>query len=229
MSKYLDKHGRLHHKEVTAENPFPSNNGFIYSARAVRSGLFVNIDKKVLSICSQHNLRHLKEDVWPQVPQSRDEVLGLSYLGYTPEEITKTWKFNPEDRPIPPFSLSKLITQVKSLIVGFQPYYKRILGVNIKLYNIELAHRNFFWKNNLDQVYRLAFSVPMQDRYAILKWSNRFKLYRPDHLFYAALAMIDKRGEPNGIRYLKYGGKENLKASVSDYPEGHPVRIKVGM
>jgi hypothetical protein len=228
MSKYQDKDGRLHHKEVTEANPFPSNNAFIYSAYGRKVGLFINIDKKALSICSMHNLRHLKEDVWPQVPTSRDEVLGLSYLGYTPSELTDTWKFAPDDYSIPPFSLSKLITQAKLLLI-IQPYYKKVLGIDIKMWHFELSHRNTFWKNKLDQIYRFSFSVPIQDRYSILKWSGRFKFYLPSHLLYATTSMIDRLGKPSRLNYLKYGGEKNMKEMVGEFTQDHPISIKAGL
>jgi hypothetical protein len=140
--------------------------------------------------------------------------------------MLENWKFNPKDYPIPAFSLSKLITQAKSLVV-VKPYYKKILGMDIKLYHFELAHRNTYWINKLDQIYRFAFSVPLQDRYSILRWSGKFKPYLPSHLAYATISLIDRLGKPSGIRYIKYGGDKNMKEMVKSFPADHPVTIKV--
>lgn len=228
MSKYLDIRGRLHDKPVTPNNQFPCNNANLYSAYAVKCGIYLMLDKHTLLICSHDFVRHLKADKPDAPPTSRDEILGLSYLGYTSDILAHNWRFNSAEYPIPKLSISKLITQALALLIII-PYYKRILGIDVKLWHIELAHRNFFWKNNLDQLYRFAFSVPLQDRYSILKWSGRFKYYLPSHLFYASISLIDRLGKPSGIRYLKYGGEKNMREMVGEFPQDHPIRVKVGM
>lgn len=230
MNEYKDSRGRYHDSPVTQTDPFPSNNGWIYTAYMARAEVeinqtmttFINVDESTAITCSDLNIRHLPEDSSSEVPMSRDEILGLAYLGYVSKDLTETWRFNPQDRSIPKFSLSKLIKQAQSLVI-VNTYYKRVLGLDIKMFNFELAHRNFFWKNNLDQLYRFAFSVPIQDRYSILKWSNRFKFYRPDHLFYAAVSLVDRLGGPSGIMYLKYGGRKNLDEMVKEFPADHPI------
>ena len=225
MSKYQDSRGRLHNQEVTVAKPFPSNNANLFSAYGVKVGLLLLLDNETLVICSLDRLRHRKSDKDDVPPTSRDEILGLSFLGYTDERLTENWKFNPKDYPIPAFSLSKLITQAKSLVVS-KPYYKKVLGIDIKLYHFELAHRNFFWKNKLDQLYRFAFSVPLQDRYSILKWAGQFKPYLPSHLLYATVSLIDRLGKPSGIRYIKYGGDKNMKEMVKSFPADHAIVMK---
>lgn len=223
-NNYTDIRGRLHDKPVTDSNPFPSNNANLYSAYGAKVGVELNLEIDTLVICSIDRVRHRTSDkIGP--PFSRDEQLGLSYLGYTDERVIESWIFNPKDRPIPKFSLSKLITQALALVVVI-PYYKRILGIDVKMWHFELAHRNFFWENNLDQIYRFAFSVPLQDRYSILKWFGRFKFYRPDHLFYAGVSLIDRMGKPSGIRYLKYGGEKNGDAMAAEFNTDHPIFIK---
>jgi len=235
MNNYYDQQGRLHDKPVTPTDPFPCNNTFTYSAYAVKVGLKLNMNPEVLTICAVDYVRHRKQDKLTG-PTSREEALGLSYLGYTPDLLTRTWRFNSADYPIPKLSISQLITQALALLI-IQPYYKRILGVDIKMWHFEMAHRNFFWANKLDQIYRFAFSVPLQDRYSILKWSGRFKWYLPSHLAYGMISLIDRLGKPSGIRWLKYGEyvwhtkrDENLaKAMVSEFPQDHPIRQRVGL
>lgn len=226
MNNYTDIRGRLHDKPVISTNQFPSNNANLYSAYGRKIGVKLNLDNDTLLICALDRTRHRMSDkIGP--PMSRDEILGLSYLGRTDERIMENgWKFNPKDRPIPKFSLSKLLEQSKQLLT-INHYYKRILGVEVKLFNVELAHRNTFWEKSLDQIYRFAFSMPMQDRYSVLKWSGRFKFYRPDHLLYLGISMIDRLGKANGIRYLKYGGAKNMRAMITEFPADHPIRIKV--
>jgi hypothetical protein len=228
MNNYIDSRGRLHDKPVTEANPFPSNNPAIYSAYSHKVGVKLNLDDETMLICATDRVRHRAEDkISP--PQSRDEILGLEYLGYNDVRLSEDgWKFNPKDRPIPKFSLIKLFKQARALVV-VQPYYKRILGVDVKMYHFELAHRNFFWQNNLDQIYRFAFSVPLQDRYSILKWSGKFKFYRPDHLLYLSISLIDRLGKPSGIHYLKYGGEKNLIEMVKEFSEDHPIRQLTGL
>lgn len=227
MNTYTDKWTRYHDKPTDGIEP-SSNNGWIYTAYASKVGL--EIDKSKLWTCYQDSFKsepvvHVTRSPGKDLPPlSRDEVLGICYLKVN--KAINSWNFSPF--PIPNLSISQLLTQALALVVVI-PYYKRILGVDVKRYHFELAHRNYFWKNNLDQLYRFAFSVPLQDRYSILKWSGRFKFYRPDHLFYAGVSLIDRMGKASGIRYLKYGGEKNMKAMVKEFPVDHPIRVKVGL
>lgn len=220
---YTDKWQRLHHKPTDGVNP-SSNNGFIYTAYFYKIN---NIHPSLQSTpelieageqCAKYRARHPRPHISEQVPISRDEILGLEYLGFNVD--MDGWNFSPY--PLPKFSLLQFIKQAQSLII-VQPYYKRVLGVDIKLYHFELAHRNFFWKNNLSQIYHLAFSVPLQDRYSILKWSGLFKWYLPSHLLYASISMVDRLGKPSGIRYLKYGGEKNMRAMITEFPADHDI------
>lgn len=230
MNNYTDKYGRLHDKPTDGVNP-SSNNGWIYTAYASKVGLQVN-HNMLLNCWSEcwtnQEYFALRSPNKPSPPFSRDEVLGVVSLGVMQGLWLEAhgWNFSPY--PIPKLSIPRLFTQAKALLI-IQPYYKRILGVDVKLVHFELAHRNFFWQNNLDQIYRFAFSVPIQDRYSILKWSGRFKFYRPDHLFYGVVSLIDRRGKPTGMRWLKYGGEKNLKAMVQEFPADHPIRVKAGL
>lgn len=232
MSIYTDKWGRYHDKPTDGVNP-SSNNGWIYTAYASKVGLRVNEDS-VKECWRQCHL--VQEDRNPVLlrnpgeytpPFSRDEFLGMAYI-YQSNVMNSYvlfhgWNFSPY--PIPKLSIPKLIAQAYSLL-KINPYYKRMLGVDVKLYLVELKHRNTFWTENLDQLYRFSFSVPLQDRYSILKWSGRFKFYRPDHLLYAGISMIDRLGKPNGMRYLKYGGEKNGNAMSREFPIDHPIYKK---
>ncbi len=201
MNNYFDKYGRLHDKPCV-NGQSSSNNGFIYSAYAKKGGMEINIPETFATICAIDYKRHpnfVKED---QVPMSRDEILGLAYLGFISDKLVNGgWSFSPY--PIPKFSLFKLIKQA-----------------------IELRgqHRNYFWKNKLDQIYRFAFSVPIQDRAFILECWGETKSLR--YFFYKAIAFIDSKiGKPkNGIPWLKYGGDKRKKIMQKEFPIDHPLQ-----
>lgn len=222
--KYQDEYGGFHDSPVTENDPHPSNNRWIYTAYFYKVNNIRPTDQydwKLIEageICAKYRTRHPHSYISTQTPISRDEVLGLEYLGF--RVSMDGWNFSPYE--LPKFNLSKFINQARRLVV-VNPYYKRILGVDVKLYHLELTHRNTFWKESLDQIYHLAFSTPLQDRYSILKWRGEFKFYRPDHLFYAGISLVDRLGMPSGMRYLKYGGYDNMEAMVKEFPSDHPI------
>ena len=221
MNNYQDKWSRYHHKPTDGSNP-SSGNGWIYTAYAVKVGCGVDRPNLITcwELCSVNGV-FIRNPESETSPFSRDELLGVAALGLLKSNQLNSWNFSPY--PIPPFSLSKLISQSRQLFT-VQPYYKRILGLEVKLYHFAQTHRNTFWQKGLDQIYRFAFSTPMQDRYSILKWAGRFKAYRPDHLFYLGVSLIDRIGSPSGMRYLKYGGNKNMKAMVKEFTADHPLR-----
>lgn len=79
---YYDRHGRLHDKIVTATDPFPSNNSFLFSGEA--SLLGVPVDKlKVLSCWSkcQTDYGYFRNPDCKMLPaSSHDEVVGIFML-----------------------------------------------------------------------------------------------------------------------------------------------------
>lgn len=82
MNNYLDKYGRYHHKPVTEENPYPSNNSFLYSGYASLVG--VPVDSKPVLECfkecsTQYGYnRNPDGNLFPA--SSHDEVVGLFML-----------------------------------------------------------------------------------------------------------------------------------------------------
>ena len=207
MSNYFDIWGRLHHKPcINGESS--SNNGWIYTAYHYKLNRIANyyqgISLNAIGYdCAQNLTRHpLKyKPIELQVPISRDEILGLAFLKHLKPRHLNGWSFSPY--PIPPFSLKTLIKQIKEL---------------------KGQHRNYFWQNNLDQIYRFAFSVPLQDRAFLLECWGETKSLR--YFFYKAVAMLDaKFAKPkNGIHWLKYGGEERKKIMQNEFPEDHPLR-----
>lgn len=201
MNNYFDRWGRLHDKPVTESNPVPSNNGWIYTAYAAKAG--IQLDHVKLSLCMSEcrvpgNPPHLIRSPGKTLPpMSRDEILGFSALGLLQPEDLQGWNFSPY--AIPAFNPIKLIKQLWDL----RPSLKR--------------HRNYFWQNNLDQLYRFAFSVPLADRHFILKQWDRF------NLLYWIIHKLDSISKSdNGIGWLKNGtGVENMK---KEFPQDHPLQ-----
>lgn len=204
MSNYYDKWGRIHHKPVTAINPVPSNNGWIYTAYLQKLGY--QVDLMSLAECFRNCKRN--DDVTGRFflirspnkhtpPISRDEILGMVSLGFLKDRHLNGWNFCPYE--LPKFNLIKCVKQ---------------------LLELRGKHRNYVWQNNMDQVYRFAFSVPLTDRHFILKKWGRF------NLFYWAIAKLDSLiGTPkNGIAWLKYGGKERKEIMKREFPKDHPIK-----
>jgi hypothetical protein len=199
MSDYFDKWGRIHHKHCKYGNP-SSNNGWIYTAYLHKAER--ELDSFNLGVCfracsDKGILRRHPEIVDSSVPISRDEILGMAALGFLKPHHLKGWNFSPY--PLPKFNLKETINQ-----------FLKIRG----------EHRNFFWKNNLDQIYRFAFSVPLNDRHFILQQWGKF------NLFYYLVAKLDSifSTPKNGIHWLKYGGDWRKKIMKQEFPEDHPLR-----
>lgn len=210
MNNYYDKYGRLHHKPCIDGEP-SSNNGFIYSAYANKLGLLDVEDLSNIDSCRMMCLRKLDKNRFyytrhpfkDSVPISRDEILGMAALGTLPKRHIYNWNFSPY--PIPRFNPLKLAAQLWQL----RPSLDR--------------HRNYFWQNNLDQLYRFAFSVPLVDRAFILECWGETNTVR--YWFYKGIAKLDSMlGKESGIRWLKYG--KSLAAMQKEFPEDHPLRQK---
>lgn len=206
MNNYSDAFSRIHHKPVTTANPFPSGNGWLYTAYAARVGVPVNqlALEVAFDLCSQKvdgRTVLIRNPGQVNSPFSRDEVLGAVDLGLLKPEHLDGWSFS----PFPPQEFKPL----------------RLAQQLVQLYE-HREDRNYFWQNSLEQVYRLAFSVPVVDRYFILQKWGTFQFYNPLHLAYAAIAKVDSlTGTSSGIRFLKYG--KSKEAMVKEFPEDHPI------
>lgn len=230
METYIDLHGRMHHKICINGEP-SGNNGYIYSSYAIKVGIKLDMEliKKCYENCLVNNKFVLRTPGKALPPQSRDEVLAAAALGFLKPEHLNGWSFSPF--PIPRFSLLKLIKQLYEL----RPSVGTNISVNFDNTNkvsssLIWKHRNYFWQNNLDQIYRFAFSVPLVDRDFILNSWGKFQWFNPVHLFYKAVAFVDSKtgtvlGNASGIRFLKYG--KSAKAMVKEFPADHPITQKV--
>jgi len=192
---YIDKQGRIHDKEVV-DGKYSSNNGFFYSAVAKKLGGFIPLDYRYANECAKKKVRHLDKF---EPPISRDEILGLVYLDVMKSKELPTWNFSPYH--LPKFNLIQLLKQ---------------------LWESKDQHRNYFAKNNLSQMYHVAFSVPLQDRHFINK---RFKKLNP---LYWIIAKVDSWLKPKTnsghlIRFLKYDIMPDIKVFVEYFGEQHPI------
>lgn len=217
MNNYQDKYGRYHHKPCIDGEP-SSNNGWLYTAYLNKLKP-INLLREQLASCyrqcvqqDEHSGRlYIERSPYKSLPpMSRDEILGIAALKLLRPSHIKGMNFSP--RPIPRFNPFKFAAQLWEL----RP---TLLSDGTGGYELEFKHRNYFWENNLDQLYRFAFSVPLTDRHFILKQWGKF------NLFYWAIAKIDSlSSKRSGIRYLKYD--KDLAAMLEEFPEDHPFREK---
>jgi len=245
MNNYWDKYSRIHHKPCLNGEP-SSNNGWIYTAYYRKAAGILVSDYVILERCFRTcRQRHVKTGATfftrhpygeiTDVPFNRDEIIGGVHLSLIREymllnKFQPSWNFSPF--PIPKFSPIKLAKQLWELRPSLSVSFPELFGgkVYYTKFSLEFKHRNYFWENNLDQLYRFAFSVPIQDRHFILKCWEKFQWYNPAHLFYAAVAKIDSMlPKKSGIKWLKYGGEENKKAMVQEFPSDHDIRVKLGL
>jgi hypothetical protein len=229
MSSYWDVYGRLHHKPCVDGVP-SSNNGWIYTAYADKL-MTIDLNKNSLTECfsecivkdDRDNRSFLIRSPGKDLPPiSRDEILGMAALGLLKPIHLNGWNFSPY--LLPKFNMLKLVTQLWEL----RPVYEHTLIENVKqengLYSQTYGdrwvfkHRNYFWENYLDQLFRFAFSVPLSDRHFILQRWGKF------NLIYWAIAKIDSViGTPkNGIPWLKYN--KSIEAMQAEFPVDHPLR-----
>jgi hypothetical protein len=204
---YVDKFGRYHDRTVDAEGNPSSNNGFYYTGLAKKYGLPVSQACLEYSRkCAEKRIRHRDDlTLFSFTPISRDEILGLVELGFAKELKIGPgeWNFSPYE--LPKFNLIAFIHQLVLMAIHYKD-------------------RNYFWKNKLTQMYRVAFRVPLSDRYYILRKMGKTSLfYKLIHKL-DGLIMPEKRS-PRLVRHYKqwddhaavenYFGKEHVIAKAS--------------
>lgn len=214
MNNYIDSYSRYHHKPVTESNPIPSNNSWLYSAYAAKVGLEldqVNLSRGFGS-CLNDGKFTFRSPGKLTPPVSHDEVLGAISLRLLKPEHLNVWSYSPYK--VPKLNLFKLFKQLWEL--------RPAISDNTLVFK----HRNFFWQNNLDQLYRFSFKLRMKDRHFALKTWGKFHFYNPVHLLYYVVAKADEKwGKESGIRFLKYG--KGVNVMVQEFPEDHPIKVKV--
>lgn len=202
MKTFTDRYGRIHDTETDGDSP-SSDNGWLYSAVAKKLGVELNIDYRVGIYCAMYLKRHPSTVTnRPYVPISRDEILGLAYLGYLEPHHLEGWNFSPF--LLPKFNLIKLIKQ---------------------LLEARGQHRNYFWRNELTQIYHVAFIVPLQDRHFLNKcWGRYNPIYHLIDFLYHLRQPTDRSSRQ--IRFLKTGKDKDAIVNYYSDKENHPLVIK---
>ena len=195
MNDYFDRYGRLHEKPCINGEP-STNNGWIYSAYWKKLTRSNPTNPLVGNACCEEMERSPGKAV---PPMSRDEILGLAYLGYLLPGHLEGWCFSPYK--LPAFNLILFIKQLILLIKNKDD-------------------RNYFWRNNLDQIYFLAFSVPLTDRHFILKCWGKF------NLLYFIIAKVDSlfnstNRSSRAVAWLKYD--KPISELKQYFIETHPI------
>lgn len=200
-NKFMDVFGMYHDKACVAGQP-KSNNAWIYTAYAEKGNLPLDKDlievtfKKCIIPAPELTMGfYLVRTPYKACPPiSRDEILGMASLGFLKPEHLNGWSFSPYE--VPKFDLIKTI--------------KQLMETNGK-------HRNYFWQNNMDQIYKFAFSVPLQDRHFILTKWGRF------NIIYWMIAKLDSIFKAkSGMDWLKYD--KGLDVMKQEFPDDHPLR-----
>lgn len=195
---YYDSLGFIHDKKKAE-----SNNKFIYTAYGMKVGLINYLTREMLVeiyYCWEHKVRHSKKEA-PVI--SRDEVLGLCYLN-------------------PPFALNLIegdfwMTNDRPILNPFRFIKQLILLIKNR------SDRNYWWKNNLDQMKFLTMRLPLTDRAFIYTLTGRQAPW-----IYNAIEVIDRMKQPSGrssaaIRSFKYDMV--FFYGIYNYFEvGHPIR-----
>lgn len=192
MNNYIDQFGRIHDNS----EPKYSNNGWLYTAVAIRSGYSIDESCDAVFDCIENLERHPYKTSLP--PISRDEILGLSYL--MPHRLLDRldkWNFCPYQKP--KFNLIKFLKEA---------------------WECSWQHRNYFWANKKRQMFHIAFLVPLQDRYFILK--NAGKYHFVYHLIYKIDQLLPAINRSERlIKYLK--GKNDIDAVSNYFGKEHPL------
>lgn len=202
---YKDKYGLWNVKPCVDGNP-SGNDGWILTAYAQKVGFVVVLHELYetwgsLMCRGGFPIERLPNKPVPFV--SRDVILGVVFLGLTDVKQLKRmgWNFSP--RPLPELNIFKLIHQ---------------------LWQLRGKHRNHFWQHpGFEQVYHVAFMVPLQDRAALYRFSGGTA-----PMLYRLIEWFDKRRKPENnssalIRWLKYNQVPELKVFEEYFGEKHPM------
>jgi len=195
--KYTDRYGRIHDGPSDGDNP-SSDNGWLYSAVAKRAGYPISVSEDTALHCSSARKRHPPTVTnRPYVPISRDEILGLAYLGYLKPRHLNGWNFSPE--PLPKLNIILLVKQ---------------------LLEARGQHRTYFWQNRLTQINHLAYSVPLQDRHFLNKCWGRYNPFY--HLIHIIDSNLKKENRSSrNMRFLKTG--KDIAGVANYFGPNHPL------
>jgi hypothetical protein len=212
MNNYIDKYGLHHDAPVGSDGETSSGNALYYTAIAFRLGVIKELTPTMMRIlvdCASERKRHVTSENSKGVPISRDEILGITSMGYahlTLRPIDRfSWNFSP-------FMLKKF--NLKLFII--QAFHC------LNPYTGELLHRNTFWQKEFNQIYHVAFSVPLSDRYFINRCMGR--IYNP---IYHLIHVVSHWKQPENrsarlLRWFKTG--KDIQAVANYFPKDHPFQ-----
>lgn len=200
--RYIDKYNLWNVKPVGEDREPTGNDGLIISAYAHKVGLLNNPALVwkfyMMELKHKDGLPVERLPNKPTPPPSRDFFLAASYFGMVK---LGGWNFSPY--PIPKFDLIAAIKQFWAL---------------------RGKHRNTFWENpGYEQVFRFAFSVPLQDRAFYYRMKNQRA-----PLFYRWIEVIDsilrsKSDSSKLIAWLKYDKRPELEVFERYFGKDHPI------
>lgn len=205
---YVDKYGLWNVKECIDGNP-SGNDGWILTAYAEKLELPVH-PKLYHSWLTLERGDHIRKFPIERLPGkehpyiSRDVVLGAIYLGMTDVWHLKRMDWNFSPIILPALNIFKLIHQ---------------------LWQLRGKHRNHFWQNHgFEQVFHVAFMVPLHDRAAIYRFSGE----TPPPVIYRLIEWVDKRRKPRNnssalIRWLKYDQMPEIRVFEEYFGIDHPI------
>lgn len=227
-SKYQDVFYRWHDKPVYGGLP-SSNNGWVYTAYAKELGLLKKENefstiKYYFKSCKRNNYPLKIDRIFgiKTPPISKDEIIGLVYMGYLAYEELKNsdWNFCNLDE----------YDQTKTKLT-----FKTGLKALFALYKLRNGHRNDVWKLKVVEAYPLAFRLMPWDKYYVKKvYGKEVSIYEiimfalnfwfvlfSDNFSTRNLLWLQLRD----MKYFKMAKMLNPKANFYNYfKDDHPFR-----
>lgn len=162
MSKYQDRYSMWHDRECINGEP-SSNNSYIYSAYSkylAPKSIINSLVKERFNKCVR-SYSPLLVDRKPGIkypPQSKDEIIGMVSLGYLNNRELENNHYN--------FcNISRDFDRKLTL--------KSFIKAARSLWKISKEHRNYFWQNEMTEVYPLAFKLMPWDVYYVRKMAGK--------------------------------------------------------
>ncbi len=216
VKNYWDHYGQLHRKEVIGVFERPStNDGMIHLAYYLKIIGQDGVDIRIADMF--HSMAHTERNgVWypvvrfpeqePDSPTpSRDFFLAVIYFKLMDvSDFEKLgWNFSPYE--IPKFNLIQFICQL--ILCAYE-------------------HRNYFWEHKFSQTYRLTYMVPIQDRAAYYRFSNR---KAPWYYRFYEWANNFKKPSSLSSTFLDWfkGADINYKLFSEEFPSDHPITLSI--
>lgn len=240
-TNYIDKYGRYHVKPVTDSNPFPTNNGYIYSFYARMVGFPVTFSEEVTKDLVNIDLRPISRHpgIKPPAtpPISHDEYVGLAGLDQmAAEDIVffgenNHWQIC-DIEGFKPTQFRKLV--INDILSGYEdlandvePNPRKAIIKYPVLYPLAFYHRpeqQYFY-------YRCAGRSPGFVRTLYFIIASIASIFKKDGVMFGFKTIKFKRLGPTLIEkaiiklHDRYGNfKERCK---SYFPEDHPILEKI--